>query len=446
MKTSKFGRVGAIGLAVALMAALMVPAPGMSQSKKDAGGPYSKAAMEGGAKEAPAVVQALGLPCQISEAAKIGEDKKAKTDYYEVACGAGAMGYILQAPAEGTPTSFSCIEANTPPAPGQPPSAPCKLAGNANPNALLGPMIEAAGAKCVPEQTRGVGQTKSNTYVEVACQGGHGFILVASAPFDVKKPAQAQNCLLYDESESNIKCTLTDKASRMAVIDKFIAAANNGCAVQAKRFVGIAKDNSTYYEASCEDGKGYIYKTAAGALVETYECAKATSILGGCTLTDARQALNEQAALYTRLANNAGGKCDVEKYALFPVKNPREEVVELVCKDGSSAIGIFPAGGKGQVLDCGRAPVAGYKCSLGNDSAGYSFLTADLKKLQQGTTCVVSNSRVVGKTDKGTTYVEVACADKLKGYMIEYSSAPTVEAKTVTGCAFAGNCKLPGNT
>jgi hypothetical protein len=42
--------------------------------------------------------------------------------------------------------------------------------------------------------------------------------------------------------------------------------------------------------------------------------------------------------------------------------------------------------------------------------------------------------------------VEVACADKLKGYMIEYQSAPKVSAVNVIGCAFAGNCKLPGNT
>jgi hypothetical protein len=58
----------------------------------------------------------------------------------------------------------------------------------------------------------------------------------------------------------------------------------------------------------------------------------------------------------------------------------------------------------------------------------------------------VSNSRVVGKTEKGTTYVEVACADKLKGYMLEYESAPAVSAVRAVGCAFAGNCKLPGNT
>lgn len=440
MKTPK-----AIGLLMVLLAATLSPAAAVSQ-KKAAAPAVSEASRKSGMAEAPAVIQAAGLGCQLSDARKIGEDKKTKTAYYEIACAPGAMGYVLQAPAGAAPTVYSCIEANTPPAPGQPPSAPCMLPGNSDPKAVLGPMLKAAGVDCLPEQARGIGQTKSATYLEVACQGGQGYIVMGSVPFDSAKPVQPQNCLMYDDAETNIKCALADKASRMAAVDKYIAAANNGCVVKDKRFVGVSKDNSTFYEASCQDGKGYIYKvSAAGALAETYECAKATSILGGCTLTDARQAQNEQAALYTRLATNAGGKCDVEKYALFPTRNPREEVVEMVCKGGPGAIGIFPAGGKGQVVDCGRAPVAGYKCSLGADNTGYSSLTADLKKFNYNS-CEVSNSRVVGKTEKGTTYVEVACADKLKGYMIEYQSTPTVTAVQAIGCAFAGNCKLPGNT
>lgn len=443
MKTPKIRGLGAIGLALSLAAAILVPAAAISQAKKPAGIP--EAARKAGMAAAPAVVAAAGLPCQVSDARLIGEDKKAKVSYFEVACGAGAMGYVLQKPAEGAPSAFSCIEANTPPAPGAQPSAPCMLPGNADPKAVLGPMIKAAGSECLPEQARGIGQTKTNTYMEVACQGGGGFIVVASAPFDGSKPVQAQNCLMYDDADTNIKCTFGDKASRLTVVDKYVTAANNGCVAKDRRFVGVARDNSTYYEAACQDGKGYIYKVSgAGALAETYECAKATSILGGCTLTDARQAQTEQASLYTKLVAGAGAKCDVERYALFPSK-PGEEVAELVCKDGSGAILMSKAGAKSQVLDCARAPVAGYKCSLSKPEAAYSLLTADLKKFNYNS-CEVSNSRVVGKTEKGTTYVEVACADKLKGYMIEYQSAPTVSAVGAIGCAFAGNCKLPGNT
>ncbi|MGA0608170.1 hypothetical protein ACO2Q0_19435 [Phenylobacterium sp. VNQ135] len=437
MKTPK-----AIGLVAALAALVLVPAAAVSQGKKDAEIPA--AARKSGMAEAPAIVQAAGLGCNVSDARKIGEDKKTKTGYYEVACGAGNMGFVLQAPAGAAPTVFTCIEANTPPGPDQKPSAPCLLPENADPKASLAPLIQKSGVQCLPEQARGIGQTKTNTYIEVACQGGEGYIVSASAPFDAAKPVQAQNCLVYDDAETNIKCTLTDKAKRLAVVDTYAQAANNGCAVKDRRFLGAAKDNAQYFEASCQDGKGYIYKVTGGKVAETYECAKASHLLGGCTLTDARQAATEQAALYTRLAKAAGSNCDVDKYALFPPR-PGEEVVEMVCKDGKGAIGLFKAAGGGsQVLDCGRAPVAGYKCSLSKD-AGYANLTADLKKFNFNS-CDVSESRVVGKSEKGTTYVEVACADGLKGYMIEYQSTPKVQAVNALGCAFAGNCKLKGNT
>lgn len=435
----------AIGLAIALMAALtaalMVPAAAMA---KDAPPAVSPQARKAGMEKAPAIVQAAGLPCQVSDARLMGEDKKAKKAYFEVACAAGTMGYVIEVPAEGTPNSFSCIEANTSPEPGKPAAAPCLLPGNANPAAVLQPILKTAGVDCAPSAARGIGQTKTSTYLEVACQRGFGYIVVASSPFDGSKPVQAQNCLMYDDSQSNIKCTLEDAATRLQVIDNYAAAANNGCAVKERRFVGMSRDNSSFYEASCQDGKGYIYKVAAsGSLTETYECAKATQILGGCTLTDARQAQTEQAALYTKLAKDGGRNCDVDHYALFPTK-PGEEVAELVCKDGSGAI-LMSKGATTQAMDCGHSLVAGYKCSLGTDS-GYTFLTADLKKYKPDTTCVVSDTRVIGKTDKGTIYVEVACSDKLKGYVIEFQTAPKVTAVDVVNCSLAGNCKLPGNT
>ena len=445
MKMPKLSGLGAIGLAVAMIAALTLPASAMAQGDK-AAAKLAEAAQKAGMAEAPPVLAATGLPCQMSTARKIGEDKKNKKSYYEVACAPGSMGYVLETNDGVAPTAYSCIEANTSPAPGQPPSAPCLLPANANPAALLIPLMKTAGVDCTPTEARGIGQTKANTYMEVACQSGAGYILVASVPFDGAKPMQAQNCLIYDDADTNIKCKIGDRASRLAVVDRYVTGANNGCAVKDKRFVGLSKDGSAYYEASCNDGKGYIYKAdSAGTLKETYDCAKATQILGGCSLTDARQAQTEQAGLYTKLAQKLGSKCDVERYALFPPKSGEEDV-ELVCKDGSGAIGIFKVGGAGsQLLDCGRAPVAGFKCSLGKDT-GFANLTADLKKFKSDTTCDVTASRLAGKTEKGTTYVEVACADKLKGYMIEYQPTPAVRAIAVTNCSFAGNCKLPGNT
>ncbi|MDB5453869.1 MAG: hypothetical protein JWO33_2447 [Caulobacteraceae bacterium] len=447
-------RPRAIGLLVALAAAVLMPAAAMSQGKKAAAPAVSEAQRKQGMADTPALMQSAGISCQVSDARFIGKQGGGKpkkgeaatpeSSYYEVACQQG-MGFIVQAAAGATPTAFTCIEANTV-AEGQKAAAlPCILPGNADPKAVLTPLLAKAGAACVPEKTRGIGQSKTGTYMEVACQGGTGYIVVTSAPFDSAKPVTAQNCLNFDDGEGNIKCTLTEKATRLAVVDRYAAEAKNGCTVKDRRYIGASTDGSNFFEASCQDGKGYIFKVGAnGAVATTYECAKAQGILGGCQLTDSRQAATEQAALYTRLAKASGSTCDVDKYAVFPAKGS-DDVVELVCKSGEGALGIFPASGKGQVMDCGHALVAGYKCSLTKGDSGNAALTADLRKFDQKT-CVVSNSRLAAKTTKGTILLEVACADGFKGYMIEYNTAPTITAIGATGCAFAGGCKLPGNT
>jgi hypothetical protein len=437
------------GLAAALLVAVLAPVAVMSAPKAAAPAVSAEARKQGMA-EAPPLVQAANLPCQVSDARFVGkspEDKKKGTgaqSYYEVACGQNQMGYIVQSTAGATPTAFTCVEADTPQEAGKPASLPCILPGNADPKAALATALANAKVQCVPENARGIGQSKTNTFLEVACQGGAGYVIVASSPFDASKKLEAQNCLNFDATEGNIKCTLGDKAARLAVVDKYAADAKNGCTVKDRRFMGTATDGSNFYEASCQDGKGYIYKVATtGALDTTYECAKAQGILGGCTLTDARQAETQQAGLYTKLAKAAGSNCDVTKYAIFPAQ-AGEDVVEMVCADGKGGVGIFKSAGKSEVLDCGHALVAGYKCSLNKAGAGYDALTADLRKFDQKS-CTVSNARLAAKTAKGTLLLEVACSDGYKGYMIEYSASP-VTAVASTGCAFAGGCKLPGNT
>ena len=114
--------------------------------------------------------------------------------------------------------------------------------------------------------------------------------------------------------------------------------------------------------------------------------------------------------------------------------------MELVCGDGNGAIGMFPATGKGMVLDCGHALVAGYKCTLGKvDYAGADRRPAKFDKKE----CVVSSTGQPLKAPDGTIRLEVACSDGLPGYMIQFTDAQT--PKDVTACSFAGNCVLPTN-
>ena len=441
-----------LGLLAALIVAVMAPATAMAQRLPASGGgkaaakaTVSSESRKAGMAEAPALVQAAGLNCQVSDARLVGKappDKKTGSlgsSLYEVACGPAAMGFLLQTGAPGAPpAAFSCLEANYPGDPTKPPANPCILPDNADPLKVLPPLLAKANVNCTPDKVRGIGQTKSSVLIEVACPTGVGYIVTASLPLDVSKPATATNCLAYDAADGNVKCILNPPSVRTAVIDHYAQLANNGCTVKDRRFVGLFKDGTEGYEVACNDGKGYIYKiNAQGAVAETLDCAKVPG--GTCTLTDTRAATAEQAGLYTKLAKEAGSSCQVSRYAVFPASGSKE-VVELVCADGNGAIGMFPASGKGTVLDCGHALIAGYKCTLGKTD--YAGLTADLRKLDKKE-CTVSSTGQPLKAPDGTVRLEVACSDGLPGYMIQFSDPQT--PKQAIACSFAGNCVLPTN-
>jgi len=435
-----------LGLLAALMVALAAPAAYAQRVQapaKPAEAKIDATQRKKGMAEAPPLVQAAGLTCQVTDARFIGAapaDKKTGSlgsSLYEVAC-QGGLGYLVQTNATGgAPNLFSCIEANNPADPASKPANPCLLPANLDSKSQITPFLTAAKVNCPVDKVRGIGQTKTNTLIEVECTGGTGYIVTASAPLDPTKPVTANNCLAYDASQGNIKCILAEPAQRLAVVDTYAKQGAPGCAIKDKRYVGTFTDGTEGFEVACSDGKGLIFKIKNGAVAQTLDCTKVSP--GTCTLTDTRAALAEQAGLYTKLAKNAGSSCTVEKYAVFPQKGP-EEVVELVCNGGGGAIGVFPATGKGRVLDCGHALLAGYKCSLGK--ADYAPLTDDLKKFDKKD-CQVSQVGQPLKAPDGTMKLEVACADGLPGYMITYSDPGT--PKEAVGCTFAGNCTLPSN-
>ena len=439
-----------LGLLAALIVAVMAPATAMAQRLPPAAGgtkvvptTITAQSRKDGMKDAPAIVQAAGITCPVSDARLAGTvaaDKKTGSlggKVYEVACGEGSIGFIAMANVTGAPTLLSCVLNNFPAdMPAVAPN-PCILPTNLDLRPALLALAKKAKVPCDPDHIRGVGANATNTFFEVSCPDGAGYVVIgASSPLDVSKGVTMNNCLAYDATETALKCKLNEPAKRLAAADRVGALANK-CVVKDRRYIGILTDNTEGYEFACADGKGYIYKVnSAGAVAESLDCAKVAS--GNCTLTDTRAATAEQAGLYSRLAKNAGSSCVVSKYAIFPASGDKE-VVEMVCGDGNGAIGMFPATGKGMVLDCGHALVAGYKCSLGK--VDYAGLTADLRKFDKKE-CTVSGVGQPLKAPDGTIRLEVACSDGLPGYMIQFTDPQT--AKEATGCAFAA-CVLPTN-
>jgi len=440
----KFG----IGLAAVLALLVMAPATTVSAAKKPAASAdgIDAKAREKGMADTPALAAAGGLSCTVSDARWIGADAKTKQAYYEVACNPG-MGGVLIASVDTPPTFYSCLETAKPGADGKPGPLACKLPANLSPVQSLAPFVAKAGVPCVLENARSIGSSPKNTFFEVACQGGLGYVLVTSAPVDASKDVKANTCLAY-EPGTNLACQLTSRETQMAIVEPLAAASGKNCVVTDKRYILTTVNGAMYFEVACQDGKGYVLERAAnGSFGRAIDCANAP---GGaeCTLTDAREAQTEQAGLYTRLATKAGFPCKVEKYALFPVRVAREEVVELKCSDRpDGAVAVFDANGGGKVYNCILAEVQGYRCSFSPKEASLPKFSVDLKGLGKGS-CAVSDARAIGMSTTGESFVEVACADGLPGWVMVYPASSST-AREVLSCRQAsgvgGGCKLATN-
>ncbi|HJV43424.1 hypothetical protein [Caulobacter sp.] len=438
----------AIGLTAALAVAILVPAAVISAPKEQKGKPAIDAkARETGMKEAPALIQASGAGCTVSDARFIGEEKKAGSKYYEVACNEG-MGFAVIGKKDAAPQLYSCLESSQPGPDGKVGGLACILPGNENPGAGLAPYVKKGGVNCDIENTRAIGSGAKNSYFEVACKGGAGYIVQTVSPMNINGDVAVNSCLLYEEG-GNVSCKLTNRQTQLNVVDTLNGSAGTNCAIKDKRYV-LSTKTDNYFEVSCQDGKGYMYQqtAASGALARAIPCAQAGFVGGGCTMTDAVAAQTEQAGFYSKLAAKAGFPCDVEKYGMLPTNDPKKEIVELKCKNSDvGGIAVFTAT-DGKVYDCLTAEMNGFRCSFTKKDTQYARLTKDLVGFNKAS-CQVSDARIIGNTDT-EGFVEVACSDGLPGWVLGYPigvSKPA--AKEFLSCAQAkgigGGCKLPTN-
>jgi len=454
-----------IGLAAILMAAMLsfsLTAGPAFAAPKGPPAEISKDQRAKGMAAAPDLIAAAGAQCQLTDARLIGEGSdpktKAKRAIYEVACSDNEGMVIAKLSTAPTPEVFTCMETTQPLADGKPNGPQCVLPGNSDFRAGILPYVAKTGVRCTADQIHALGHNDTNTDFELKCREGEGFIMVASHPMRLDKPVTMKPCVAFSE-ESNVKCQLTDRAAQLGVVDRLAAQSGKNCAVKDRAYLAINPDNGTvYYEVACADGKGYVLEEAVNGALRTIDCANADLINGGCKLTDARSAKTEQAGLYTQLARKAGFACDVSGYTPFAINMPGKEVVELACSnrpDGAMAIfGLKPS--DSAIFDCAHvelfgvhvSPVGLPRCGLTKPSAAYPKLTEELKTFGKAS-CAVSNERIVGVTaDKARGFIEVACADGLPGYVIQYTMA-TLTPASVVACSSAGGisggCTLPGN-
>ncbi len=339
-----------------------------------------------------------------------------------------------------------CLTTSVPTAEGGRNTLACALPANQLTPALFNRYLEAAGATCDLKQARAFGATADAAWFEAACAGDRGYVV--GVPLEPGRDVTARNCLAFDPGVSTECRLITREAMLASATAPLIAAAESACQPRARRYVA-ASQGDEYYEVACASGAGFmVAANFRGAFKTKVECANAEGIAGGCTLTDVNAVLTADNARFTGLSRAAGYDCAVSGYRAV-ASTAQDQTVEMTCANrADGALAQFPKAGAARIFNCAAAETTGYRCSLTKPDAAFARLTATVKQKRPTSTCQVSAAKFLGVTpDSG--YVEVACADKLPGYVLQYAKA-TAAPTDVIYCSQLSpqkgvTCGLPSN-
>ena len=450
MRFTRLGFIAAMAMALCGQQALAADAPPPKIDPKI----HAQSMMD-----APPLVQAAGLKCDVTDAYLIGvgpdqkvNGKTLKSSFYEIACGKGGLGYVFSSSATGEPQFYDCLSlkmaAEKAVADKQKPGNICStLPANANPASGLLPWLTESGVNCgsvTKGAWLGASPTDKIAVYEAACTNGGGYLIIAPQP-GATKTLDVQPCAKADLL--GVKCQLTTPEDVSKQIAALAGPANQpNCTPSKGRWVVNDPSNgSDFYEIGCSDGKtAYMMRTdSKGAFKEAIPCVRATRIAGGCTYMDVNTGSTADVATYTKLAKQIGyDSCPtVQKYQSYGAENggPRE-IVELQCgaTEGSYALVPTGAGQTGEYFNCIRASGRGLTCHLTSMDATYAKISQQIAARGK-TTCKVSNGREIGKDDKGVDYVEVACSagDPQPELVLQYSRLPQETLAQATPCAQA---------
>jgi hypothetical protein len=458
MKFIRLGFIAAMAVALCGQQALAADAPPKMDPKVH----------EQSQKDAPALVQAAGSKCNVTDAYLLGTSdetvngKKFKSSFYEIACGQGELGYIFKSAPGGEPAFFDCLSmkaaADKAIAEKQKPGPTCGLLpANADPKSGLLPLLTQGGVNCgqvTKAAWLGASPADKIAVFEASCSSGGGYLITAPQAGS-SKTLDVEPC--YKSDLVGVKCTLTtaDDISKQIIALSTAAKKPECMPTKARWVVTDPATKSDFYEIGCGDGKtAYMLHTDdKGGFKEAIECVKATRIAGGCTYMDVNTGSTAENATYSKLAKQIGydACANVQKYQSYgPETGGQREIVELSCSPTEGSFALVPtgAGQTGEYFNCIRAAGRGLTCHLTSNEVTYAKISQQIAARGK-TTCKVSNGRDIGKDDKGIDYVEVACSagDPQPALVLQYSKLPQETLAQATTCAQApiqNACTLAG--
>lgn len=395
-----------------------------------------------GMADTPSLIEKAGAACALVDARLIVDEAPSGRSFYEIACNPG-LGGVLMSEGGGTKSTFySCLATAKPGADGKQGGLACALPANADAVYALAPFVLKTPTSCPIARARWIGSSVSQSYFEIRCVDGAGYILGTSSPPRLDRPITIHPCSAY-EAGGNIGCKIAGGNDKETV-DRLLQLSGKTCDFRDLRYMVTATNGSRYYEVACTEGTGYVLEQAGnGAFAKAIDCIDAP-VGAECALTDPKAGRARQTERYSKAATAAGFTCQVERYARFAI--PNRDVVELKCLDRpDGGIAVFGRPDGDVVYNCTVSEAHGYRCSLTPKSASFASVTRDLKAFGKDG-CTVSDIRAMDRRTADVGYIEVACSDGFPGWVIGYDAKG--KAKDALSCPQSqtlGGCKLPSN-
>jgi hypothetical protein len=269
-----------------------------------------------------ALAQQAGVTCAVSNVKWRGIGKTG-TEYYEMACGPGQIGYVVSVSKDGksvVPQNCLTVQGTS-----------CTLTTAEQQSAWVAALAVKTGKSCQVTKSRFVGVTKSDDLevYEVGCATGPGFMFGVTHAGEFKRTIECA-----EAGGLSGGCQLTDKAvlqqATNAGYGGRLKAAGIACNVQQARLIGATRKKQDVVEFQCSDrpaGLVVALPTGAGDQADVVDCLDAHHFGTDCEYTPR----DAQLALLTKVLTAGGKTCTVSDFKNLGSVDGKSYVFEVAC-------------------------------------------------------------------------------------------------------------------
>lgn len=223
------------------------------------------------------------------------------------------------------------------------------------------------------------GKEVDSTVYEVACANGAGYLIEAQG----KDPPMGISCLAADGArvadaaqgkETKFVCSLPQNKDVKTIATALMKGAGTTCPVRDIRWFGrSAGTQSEYSEVVCDDGKGYLLRTAipgSATPTQVIGCADAAGQGLKCRLTESGSPDGQPMPdTFKEALAHHGVTCSVDRIRQIGQEQMRKRyVVEYACAGQSTGtVAFIPLAGNSNAfesIDCTAAVRQGIACQF----------------------------------------------------------------------------------